>query len=266
MLMVEPRSSASPTIRQLLPVDAESRDLTAVLTLADGDVLLGTRHRGVLLYNGETLVPFRFSLAGVNPASLQITALAAVDAASFLIGTRNSGVFYVHAGTVNQANADTGLPDDQVEAIAISRGPGLVHVFVGTPVGTTEFDLAEPSFRPVRLLARGTFSHSLVVEERHLTIGTLDQGIQEVPLEGGPSLRRVSISAGPINPSLQRVDAFLTARMRSLRCGWNSAAARGRNLDTRACPRTANPHRRQHLCAGLRTRRHPLRRLLRSRH
>ncbi|WP_158787269.1 hypothetical protein [Granulicella sp. L46] len=210
LLLLEPQSNSSPTLHQLLPKDTEARDLTAVLPLADGDVLLGTRRRGVLLYNGATLMPFRFNLPGVNAATLQVTALAAIDSASFLIGTRNSGVFYVHAGTVDHANSGSGLPDDQVESLAITRGPGPPRAFVGTPVGTAEFDLAAPSFRPTRLLAQGTFSHSLVVDQRQLIIGTLDQGIQQIPLDSTPSLRRVSISTGPASPSLQRVGAFLT--------------------------------------------------------
>ncbi len=209
MLIVEPRSGTRPTIRQLLPADAQARDLTAVLPLADGDVLLGTRHRGVLLYNGATLVPFHFTLPGVNPASLQVTALVAVDSAAFLIGTRNAGVFYVHAGTVDQSNISSGLPDNDVESIAISRDSVPAHAFVGTPVGTAEFDLAAPTFRPIRTLAQGIFSHTLTVDDRLLTIGTLDQGIQQVRLERAPSLRRISISAGAANPSAQRVDAFL---------------------------------------------------------
>jgi outer membrane protein assembly factor BamB len=207
LLLLEPGSGANPTIRQLLPADAEARDLTAILPLTTGDVLIGTRHRGVFIYNGATLVPVRFTLPGVNPASLQITALAAVDSASFLIGTRNSGVFYVHAGTVDHASSGSGMPDDQVESIAVSSS----RAFVGTPVGTAEFDLAAPSFRPMRILAQGIFSHALALDEHQLTIGTVDQGIQQVALEGGPSLRRVSISAGPTTASLQRVDAFLPA-------------------------------------------------------
>ena len=207
LLLLEPGSGANPTIHQLLPAATDAGDLTALLPLATGDVLLGTRRRGVLIYNGATLMPLRFTLPRVNPASLQITALAAVDSASFLIGTRDSGVFYVHAGTVDHANSGSGLPDDQVESIAVSS----TRAFVGTPVGTAEFDLAAPSFRPVRTLAQGIFSHTLALAEHQLTIGTLDQGIQQVPLEGGPSLRRVSISAGPATANGQRVDAFLTA-------------------------------------------------------
>jgi ligand-binding sensor domain-containing protein len=207
LLLLQPGTGNAPTIRQLLPAAADARDLTAVLALASGDLLLGTRHRGVLIYNGATLAPLRFTLAGVNPATLEITALAAVDSASFLIGTRTSGVFYVHAGTVDHAGSAAGLPDDQVESIAVSAG----HAFVGTPVGTADFDLAGPSFRPVRVLRQGLFAHALMVDEHQLTIGTLDQGIQQVALEGGPSFRRVSISAGLAAASSQRVDAFLGA-------------------------------------------------------
>jgi ligand-binding sensor domain-containing protein len=211
MLILDPQPGASPTIRQLLPADAEDRDLTVLLPLADGDVLLGTRHRGVLRYNGTTLVPLRLTLPGINPGSLHVTALAAVDSASFLIGTRDAGVFYVHAGTVDHANANSGLPDDDVEAITVSRGSGPARAFVGTPVGTAQFDLGGPSFRPARIVAQGVFSHSLVVDESQLIVGTLDQGILQVPLDGGRSLRRASISAGPADTSLQRVDAFLTS-------------------------------------------------------
>jgi len=207
LLLLEPGSSAPPTIHQLLPTDADARDLTALLPLPTGDVLLGTRHRGVLIYNGATLLPLRFALPGVNPASLQITALAAIDSASLLIGTRDSGVFYLHAGTVERANSASGLPDDQVESIAVSA----TRAFVGTPVGTAEFDLSAPSFRPVRTLAQGIFSHTLALNEHQLTIGTLDQGILQVPLQDGPHLRRASITAGPAATSQQRVDAFLNA-------------------------------------------------------
>ncbi len=205
LLLLEPGSGATPTVHQLLPAVASSRDLTAVLPLATGEILLGTRHRGILIYNGVTLTPLQFTLPGVNPATLQITTLAAVDSASFLIGTRDAGVFYRHAGMVDQTNSASGLPDDQVESIAVSS----TRAFVGTPNGTAEFDLAGPSFHPVRVLAQGIFGHALTLDEHQLIIGTLDQGIQQVPLETGPTFRRASISAGSAALSSQRVDAFL---------------------------------------------------------
>jgi ligand-binding sensor domain-containing protein len=210
LLLLEPDSRANPKINQLLAADLEARDLTALLPLATGDVLLGTRHRGVLIYDGATLTPLRFTLPGVNPASLQITALAEVNSESLLIGTRDSGVFYVHAGTVEQANSTSGLPDDQVESIAVSPGSESAHAFVATPVGTAEFDLSAPSFHPIRTLAQGLFSHALALDEHQLIVGTLDQGIQQIPLAGSPYLRRATISAGPATASTARVDAFLT--------------------------------------------------------
>jgi ligand-binding sensor domain-containing protein len=221
----------SPTVHQLLPAVVEDRDLTALAALSTGDLLLGTRNHGVLLYNGVSLTPVRFLSPGVNPAALEITALAAIDSSSFLIGTRNSGIFYLHGGTVAHADSTSGLPDDEVESIAIATGSGGASAFVGTPVGTVEFNLAASSFHPARILGRGLFSHALAVDGRNLTIGTLDQGIRQIPLENQPYLRRASIAAGPDVVSAQRVDAFLTAPdalyaiangalLRSMGTGW----------------------------------------------
>jgi hypothetical protein len=211
LLLLEPNLNATPTIHQLLPQGTDDQDLTALAALSTGDLLLGTRHHGVLLYNGATLTPVRFTSPGIDPGALQITALAAIDSSSFLIGTRNSGVFYLHAGIVAHVDATSGLPDDQVETIVLAPGSLPTRAFVGTPVGTAEFDLAALSFHPTRILGQGLFSHALAVDGSKLTIGTLDQGIQQIPLDGHPSLRRASITAGPQSASAQRVDAFLAA-------------------------------------------------------
>ena len=200
-------SSGAPVLRQLLPAVFEARDLTSVLPLASGDLLLGTRHRGLLLFNGANLVPFRFALPGIDPAQLEVTALAAVDAASFLMGTRDQGVFYMHAGTVTRCDETHGLPDEQVEAIAVANR----HAYIGTPVGTADFDLDSPAFLPSRILDAGTFSHTLQPDDSTLLIGTLDQGVRRITLDTRPHLRRVSIGGdSPQDPSMQRVDAFIS--------------------------------------------------------
>jgi hypothetical protein len=206
LLLLEPNSHGAPTIRQLLPVEVEARDLTSLAVLLTGDLLLGTRNRGVLFYNGGTLMPLRMALPGVDAATLHITALTAVDSASFLVGTRNNGVIYAHAGTFEQATSRSGLPDDDVESIAV---PDPAHAFVGSPVGTAEFDLATGSFRPSRVLAQGVFSRALAVDGGQLTVGTIDQGIQQFPIDDRPHLRRASISMGTTAVSAERVDAFL---------------------------------------------------------
>ena len=214
LLALQPKPAGLPVVRQVLPTPLAERDLTALLPLASGDLLLGTRHAGVLLYNGSTLVPFRFNPppeTGVsNPATLEVTALAAPDAASVLIGTRDSGLFYVHGGTVSHADTFTGLPDRQIETLLVSERTA----YAGTPLGVAEFDLAAASFRPARVLAAGVFSHALAIDTAtgQLSVGTLDQGIRQVTLAAASYLRHASIvaprdEAGPT--SAQRVDAFL---------------------------------------------------------
>ena len=205
VLLLQPGGKGLPAIQQLLPADPALRDLTAVLPLASGDLLLGTRHHGVLIYNGASLTPFSFVLDGVTPSTLQVTALAAQDAASFLIGTRNQGAFYVHAGTVQQATASNGLPDNQVEAILVEGQ----RAYVATPLGTAEVDLSAEAFRPGRILGQGLFSHSLAVDKGQLFIGTLDQGVQPIALEQHARFRRASILIPTFHDSPSgRIDAF----------------------------------------------------------
>jgi hypothetical protein len=207
LLLLQSNGNAAPTLRQLRPADSDVADLTALLPLATGDLLLGTRHRGVLLWNGANLTPLAFTLPGVDPARLQITALAAVDSSSFLIATRDSGLFYAHAGTFQHADSASGLPDNQVESLAVAAG----HAYAGTPIGTADFDLSAPSFRPVRTLAAGLFAHALSVQSGTLLVGTLDQGVQNVSLTSRAQLRRASIASAAPSETSQRIDGFLAA-------------------------------------------------------
>ena len=212
LLLLEPSRSGPPRMRQLLPAQANARDLTALLPLPSGDLLLGTRHGGVLVWDGATLSPFRFNLPGdgVNPSTLEVTALAAPDAASFLIGTRNAGLFYVHGGTVQNVDSNDGLPDHQIEALLIAGH----KAYAGTPLGVAEFDLTAEVFRPQRILARGLFSRALAYDStsRQLVVGTLDQSVRQVALNGAPRLLKASIVA-PHDVATattgERIDAFL---------------------------------------------------------
>ena len=142
---------------------------------------------------------------------MEVTALAAGDSASFLIGTRDRGILFIHAGMVEHADAKSGLPDDEVESTAMSPASAPGRAFVGTPVGTAEFDLTGGSFHPARILAEGLFSHAVALDGDQLDVGTLDQGIQQVPLSDGGSLHRTAISAASESTSVQRVGAFLPA-------------------------------------------------------
>ncbi len=217
LLLLDPKSP--PTLHQLLPEKQDARDLTALLPMPSGDLILGTRHAGVLLFDGTTLAPYSHL-----PAA-DITALAATDSASVLIGTRNSGLTYVHAGTLEHA---TGLPDNQVESILVANG----KAFVGTPLGIAQFDLAEPELKPQRILAPGLFAHALAITDANLHVGTLDQGIQSVPLGARPRIRNTAYPLDSESPGAQRVDTFLNGNVYALAdgklltrttSGWHSA-------------------------------------------
>jgi ligand-binding sensor domain-containing protein len=163
--------------RQLRPRSAAARDITALLPLASGDLLIGTRQLGLLRFDGKTLTIFHPALADLN-----ITALAG-DEGDFWIGTRDRGALHWRGGQIDSfdgaSGADSGdLPDPQVEAIVLAPG----KAYVGTPMGVEEFEAQDGRARPSRTLAAGLFAHALALDGDTLTIATIDQGIREVAL------------------------------------------------------------------------------------
>ncbi len=179
-------------IRQVLPEKEPDRQLTAVLPLSTGRLLLGTATKGVLVYDGKHLNPFHPLLSNAH-----VTALAGGDA-SFWVGTINQGVLHWHAGQVDQFSEAQGLPDPRVLAIAVEG----TRAFVGTPMGVAEFRDGRFS----RVLASGFFANSLLVRGQSLLVGTMDEGSVEVPLDSrGPRPPRAT---GPELPGqVQRLVA-----------------------------------------------------------
>jgi ligand-binding sensor domain-containing protein len=183
LFSLDARHDGSGSFRQILPSDREARDVTALLPLPTGELLIGTRKRGLLVYRGlseaTTINTFHPALA-----DLPITALAA-DGSGIWIGTRDRGVRHWHGGQIDTfvARADAipsagtlaGLPDNQVDAIAVHND----KVYVGTPLGVEEF----VGGRPSRTLARNLFAHALYADDNTLTIGSMDEGILRVSLD-----------------------------------------------------------------------------------
>lgn len=197
LLMLDVNSKGSPIIHQLLPDTNAARDLTAILATPSGDLLLGTRHAGVLLFDGSAIVPYP------NLPVAEITALAATDSASFLVGTRTSGLSFVHAGTIQHADA---MPDTQVESLVAVNG----KAYAGTPTGIAEFDLSQPMLKPTRIVAPGLFAHALSLTGETLEVGTLDQGIQRVALANRPRMRNAALELDAATQSNGRVDGFIS--------------------------------------------------------
>ena len=157
--------------RQIRADAAAYRNLTALLPLSTGRVLLGTAKNGVAVYDGQRIAAFHPALAG-----LEITALAGDDAGVWA-GTVNDGLLHWHAGQVDRFGEPEGLPDARVLSLALAGDAA----YAGTPMGVAEFVAGRFS----RVLAEGVFAQSLLVRGDTLEIGTLEEGVVEVPLAPG---------------------------------------------------------------------------------
>jgi ligand-binding sensor domain-containing protein len=119
--------------RRIYPTNPEAREVTAILPVSSGHLLIGTKKRGVLVYDGKTIQELHPTLG-----SLYVQALAGSDV-DLWVGSLDQGVKHWHAGTTESFGEEQGLPDRQVQAIALAEE----KAYVGTPVGVAEFDRSE---------------------------------------------------------------------------------------------------------------------------
>jgi ligand-binding sensor domain-containing protein len=132
-------------------------------------LLIGTRKRGVLVYDGHSLQAFHPSLA-----ALRVTELAGSEA-DLWVGTQDQGVVHWQAGRAETFAEAQGMPDVQVFSIALVND----KVFVGTAVGIAEFE----NGRFVRVLAPGLFARTLYVTGATLFSGGGGAGVVEIDPE-----------------------------------------------------------------------------------
>jgi ligand-binding sensor domain-containing protein len=156
--------------RQIFPQDASARTITSVLPAASGHLLIGTRKRGVLLYDGKKITVLHPTLG-----NLYVTTLAGTES-DLWVGTLNQGVLHWHAGETDSFGEEQGLPDRQVQSIAVSGDT----TFVGTVLGVAVFDAGRFS----RTLADGVLTTALLSNAGQLFVGSEDQGVIAIPLEG----------------------------------------------------------------------------------
>lgn len=161
--------------RQICPANAEVRAITALLPAASGHLLIGTKKRGVLVYDGKTIQELHSTLG-----RLYVTALAGSET-DLWVGTLDRGVKHWHAGTTESFAQEQGLPDAQVQAIALAGD----KAYVGTAAGVAEFEGGRFS----QVLARGALVTALQVRGDELWVGSEDQGVLRVAL--GAKRRRV---------------------------------------------------------------------------
>jgi ligand-binding sensor domain-containing protein len=159
------------TFRQIIPQDPSARTITSVLPAASGHLLIGTRKRGVLLYDGKKITALHPTLS-----NLYVTTLAGTES-DLWVGTLNQGVLHWHAGQTDSFGEEQGLPDRQVQSIAVSGDT----TFVGTVLGVAVFERGSFS----RTLASGILTTALLENGGQLLVGSEDQGVIPIPLEGG---------------------------------------------------------------------------------
>jgi ligand-binding sensor domain-containing protein len=164
--------------RQLYPQDPDVRAVTTILPVAAGHLLIGTKKRGVLLYDGKQISPLHPTLS-----DLYVTSFAGTES-DLWIGTLSQGVFHWHAGTSERFDEQSGLPDRQVQAIAADGD----RTYVGTALGVAIFDQGRFS----NVVAPGVLATSLYSNGAELFVGSEDQGVIAAPLAG----RRESSRAG----------------------------------------------------------------------
>jgi ligand-binding sensor domain-containing protein len=156
--------------RQIFPQDASARTVTSVLPAASGHLLIGTRKRGVLLYDGKKITVLHPTLS-----NLYVTTLAGTES-DLWVGTLNQGVLHWHAGETDSFGEEQGLPDRQVQSIAVSGET----TFVGTVLGVAVFEGGRFS----RTLADGILTTALLPSAGQLFVGSEDQGVIAIPLKG----------------------------------------------------------------------------------
>ncbi len=178
---------------QIRPDEQSSRNLTALLTLTSGRVLLGTERNGVLVWDGR-------SMARYHPAlnDLQVTALAGSEQ-DLWVGTIDRGVFRWHAGQLDHFSESAGLPDPRVLSLAVEGNAA----YAGTALGVAEFR----DGRFTRVLAAGFFAKALLVRNGSLTVGTLDEGVVTVSLAAQTPRLRNSTNQADL-PGVERLFAF----------------------------------------------------------
>jgi ligand-binding sensor domain-containing protein len=144
---------------------ASDFEVTALLALPSGELWIGTKQRGLLVFQRNRAVEFAPRIK-----SRFITALQG-DNQQAVVGTFTDGAWVYRQGILSQftkAAGDSGrLLDDQVTAVA----GNLEAVYVGTPLGVTEIQNGKVS----QHFAEGLAIRSLTIAAK--PVAATDQGL-----------------------------------------------------------------------------------------
>jgi ligand-binding sensor domain-containing protein len=144
---------------------ASDFEVTALLAMSSGELWVGTKQRGLLVFQNDRAVEFAPTIS-----ARFITALQG-DHQQAVIGTFNEGAWVYRQGILSHFRKTAGengsLLDDQVTSVAAS----LEAVYVGTPLGVTEIRNGKTS----RNFAEGLTIRSLTTASKPVAV--TDQGL-----------------------------------------------------------------------------------------
>jgi ligand-binding sensor domain-containing protein len=183
--------------RQILPAQTDARAITAILPVASGHLLIGTKKRGVLVYDGKQITVLHPTLDGIY-----VTALAGNES-DLWVSTLNRGVLHFHAGETDGFAEAEGLPDPQVLSLASSGE----NTYVGTATGVALFSAG----RFARVLAPGVLATALLATPTQLYVGSEDQGVIVIPLAGRHPNPNLSVEAQGTGAQLAEVRQLFLA-------------------------------------------------------
>jgi ligand-binding sensor domain-containing protein len=182
------------SFREIVPESPDARAVTAILPVSSGHLILGTKKRGVLVYDGKQITVLHPTLDGIY-----VTALAGSES-DLWVGTLNRGALHVHAGETESFAEPQGLPDPQVLSLAIAG----MTTYVGTATGVAVFEGGRFS----RVLAPGVLATALLATPTALYVGSEDQGVIPVSLEGrrpNPNLPGADLASDSVTSGLREV-------------------------------------------------------------
>jgi hypothetical protein len=188
---------------------ASDFEVTALLAMPSGELWVGTKQRGLLIFQNDRAVEFAPTID-----ARFITALQG-DHQQAVIGTFNAGAWVYRLGILSHFRKTAGengsLLDDQVTSVA----GNLEAIYVGTPLGVTEIRNGKTS----RNFAEGLTIRSLTTASRPLA--ATDQGLvilnANPPNWGSLSLRCLN---NDLSGSLASLPLELTACFLFRMDGW----------------------------------------------
>jgi len=164
---------------------ASDFEVTTLLAMPSGELWVGTKQRGLLIFQNNRAVEFAPTIS-----ARFITALQG-DHQQVVIGTFNEGAWIYRQGILSQFRKTAGqngsLLDDQVTSVARS----LESTYVGTPLGVTEIRDGKVS----RNFAEGLTIRSLATASQ--IVAATDQGIVLLNAGSPPQLRPPRVADSP---------------------------------------------------------------------